>query len=100
MNRLQQKLNSLQQAASKLANETIPFKKVTPEIHAKRWEICQACEHLYKVTNSCRKCGCFMEVKTWMATQRCPIKKWHATDGPLAVAEEKNVENEDNGSTR
>lgn len=96
MSKLQEKIRRLQTAASKLATETIPFQKTTPEVQAKRWEICQSCEFLYRVTNSCRKCGCFMEVKTWMATQRCPIKKWHATAGPLAVKEENLPEKDSN----
>ncbi len=84
MNKLQAKLQDFRKAAEKLAAETIPFEKVTDEVQQERWKICQACEHLYKPTDSCRKCGCFMAVKTWMANQRCPVKKWHAISGPLA----------------
>lgn len=84
MSKLKEKIKSIRQAAEKLANNTIPYEKVSPEIQQERWNICQSCEWLYKPTNSCRQCGCFMAIKTWMATQRCPIKKWHAISGPLA----------------
>ena len=46
------------------------------DIIDRRWAECQGCEHLVKPTNSCRKCGCFMKVKTRVATARCPIGKW------------------------
>ena len=42
----------------------------------KRWSECQGCEHLIKATNQCKKCGCFMKVKTRISTARCPIGKW------------------------
>ena len=42
----------------------------------KRWDECQKCEFLLKPTNNCTKCGCFMKVKTKVATARCPIGKW------------------------
>ena len=41
-----------------------------------RWNECQNCEHLIKSTSSCKKCGCFMKVKTKISTARCPIGKW------------------------
>ena len=46
------------------------------EIIDKRWAECQNCEFLIKPTNSCRECGCFMKIKTRVATARCPIGKW------------------------
>ena len=42
----------------------------------RRWSECQGCEHLIKATNQCKKCGCFMKVKTRISTARCPIGKW------------------------
>ena len=43
----------------------------------KRWNICQACPELTD-TNRCRQCGCFMKVKTHIATSKCPLNppKW------------------------
>ena len=37
---------------------------------------CYDCEHFIKATSQCKKCGCFMKVKTRIATARCPIGKW------------------------
>ena len=42
----------------------------------KRWNECQNCEHLIKATNTCKKCGCFMKIKTRVATASCPVGKW------------------------
>lgn len=50
--------------------------KVSEEIQQRRMDTCNNCEQLYKVSNRCRLCGCFMGVKTWMKTQKCPIDKW------------------------
>ena len=43
----------------------------------KRWSECEKCEFLIKPTNNCSKCGCFMKIKTRVATSSCPIGKWH-----------------------
>ena len=36
----------------------------TLEIAQERLDICQSCEFLFKKTNTCKKCGCFMDAKT------------------------------------
>ena len=46
------------------------------EIAAYRLEICSTCEFFRKRTQTCRKCGCFMKLKTTLANAECPIKKW------------------------
>lgn len=43
----------------------------------RRWEECQKCEYLIKPTNQCKKCKCFMKVKTRVASASCPIGKWN-----------------------
>ena len=45
------------------------------DIIDKRWDICKGCEFLTD-NNKCQKCGCFMKVKTRVATVACPIGKW------------------------
>ena len=80
LNKLQTKISELEQKASEASAKTSDViksftVKCEPDIRAQRWEICQGCEHLTKMQR-CRKCGCFMELKTWMAEQECPIKKW------------------------
>ena len=44
-------------------------------IISKRWDLCTGCEFLTE-KNKCLKCGCFMKVKTRVATASCPIGKW------------------------
>lgn len=43
---------------------------------SERIEICNSCEQLTEKLRRCRKCGCFMDIKTWMAEQECPLGKW------------------------
>jgi hypothetical protein len=67
---------------SKKKNENIPsnsvsiIKIVEAGIHSSRIETCKSCEHLIKITNTCKKCGCFMSLKTKLEDAVCPIGKW------------------------
>lgn len=36
---------------------------------------CNQCEHLSK-HKFCNQCGCFMPIKVWLKTSKCPISKW------------------------
>tara|TARA_E500000331_G_scaffold104549_1_gene101350 strand:+ start:3476 stop:3685 length:210 start_codon:yes stop_codon:yes gene_type:complete len=42
----------------------------------KRMAICNDCSSFIKITNQCKKCGCFMKLKTRMKDAKCPIDKW------------------------
>lgn len=42
----------------------------------KRLAICKACPELIKLTTQCKKCGCFMALKTKLQEAACPIGKW------------------------
>lgn len=48
------------------------------EIAFERYSICQKCPFLEN--SRCKKCGCFMEAKTHIATSECPINKWSKVD--------------------
>lgn len=48
------------------------------EIAFERYSICQTCPFLEN--SRCKKCGCFMEAKTHIATSECPINKWSKVD--------------------
>jgi hypothetical protein len=53
----------------------------TPEEQKRRLEFCRACEHLLKIAGnkfvgSCKKCGCFMDMKVKFASASCPEGKW------------------------
>ena len=41
-----------------------------------RYSICLACPELIKLTRQCKKCGCFMAVKTKLQEAKCPLGKW------------------------
>lgn len=43
---------------------------------SRRFEICSGCPELIKLTAQCKKCGCFMKLKTKIANAECPIGKW------------------------
>jgi hypothetical protein len=47
---------------------------------ARRLRICADCEMFdaagYGGMGKCRECGCNMEIKTVMATEKCPRKLW------------------------
>ena len=37
---------------------------------------CKGCDRLFKPTRTCRECGCFMGLKTWLGNATCPLGKW------------------------
>lgn len=50
--------------------------KVSDELASERYEICQACPRLVKLTKQCKECGCFMNVKVKLKEAVCPLGKW------------------------
>ena len=48
----------------------------TEQLVAYRLEICSSCDFYRKRTNQCKKCGCFMKLKTQLENAKCPIGKW------------------------
>ena len=46
------------------------------EISNSRMNICKSCPELIKLTKQCKKCGCFMAVKTKLTGAECPLGKW------------------------
>ena len=46
------------------------------EISAYRLSICEQCPAFRPLTKTCKKCGCFMKLKTTLAHAKCPIGKW------------------------
>lgn len=49
------------------------------EIREERYKTCLGCERLFKPTRTCKECGCFMSLKTWLKDAECPIGKWGKT---------------------
>lgn len=53
--------------------------RISEKIRDERYAICQSCPHFIEESKRCSECGCFMELKTWIAgdpDNLCPKKKW------------------------
>ena len=73
------KRNAERQAAGHIGPSAIlnpDSEKVSDALAEARFSICEGCEHLLKATNQCKKCGCFMKIKTTLKYAECPINKW------------------------
>lgn len=52
------------------------IEKASDEKTIERFEICSTCPELLKITKQCKKCGCFMALKTKLENATCPMGKW------------------------
>ena len=68
-------------AAAGMVGKTILAQTVSDDIKDARMELCNSCEFLFTPTNQCKKCGCFVKIKTGFAPFKCPIGKW----GPITT---------------
>lgn len=50
--------------------------QVSEDVQKERFNICLSCPELIKLTKQCKKCGCFMALKTKLENASCPIGKW------------------------
>ena len=41
-----------------------------------RLAICNECPFFNKSLNKCKKCGCFMKLKSTLKQASCPVGKW------------------------
>lgn len=53
-----------------------PTKYATQEVASARYEICSQCPEFIELTKQCKKCMCFMILKTKVEHVRCPLDKW------------------------
>jgi hypothetical protein len=51
-------------------------KSISKEEKEKRMKICESCVFFDNSSKRCKKCGCFLLIKTAWRTQTCPIGKW------------------------
>jgi hypothetical protein len=51
-------------------------KHASEEMSVSRMLICEGCPELIKATKQCKKCGCFMALKTKIEAAKCPIGNW------------------------
>jgi hypothetical protein len=50
--------------------------KSSDELIATRLEIFKSCNWFRHSTQQCKKCGCFMKLKTRLVNANCPLGKW------------------------
>lgn len=52
-----------------------------------RLAVCKGCDRLWKPTRTCRECGCFMGLKTWLRKSTCPLDRWPdpSNGGPVPI---------------
>jgi hypothetical protein len=50
--------------------------RVSAELIKERLDICHACPAFRPLTQTCKKCGCFMKMKTQLEKAYCPLGKW------------------------
>lgn len=51
-------------------------KHAEEEVSNSRMDICLQCPELVHISRQCKKCGCFMSVKTQLESAKCPLGKW------------------------
>jgi hypothetical protein len=63
--------------------ETRPWHMLDPNQYSEddnlskeRLEVCNECPELIKTTKQCKKCLCFMDLKTKLTNATCPLGKW------------------------
>ncbi len=52
---------------------------VPNEVYEDRIAICKSCIYYFKLTGTCKDCGCFMKIKARLAPMECSQKKWEKT---------------------
>lgn len=50
--------------------------RVAENVSKARLEVCKSCEFLSQLTQTCKKCGCIMPLKTKLPNAECPVGKW------------------------
>jgi hypothetical protein len=54
----------------------VNINRVSENVSTYRYEICKSCEFITSLSRQCKKCGCFMKIKTLLPDAFCPINKW------------------------
>jgi hypothetical protein len=66
-----------------MSNSVKPWDFLNPETEyvdayesTRRYNICESCDRFFRLTRTCKECGCFMNIKTNLKNATCPIGKW------------------------
>jgi uncharacterized paraquat-inducible protein A len=46
------------------------------QLAGERMKVCQECPQFQRLANQCRRCGCFLDLKTKLLEATCPDGKW------------------------
>jgi hypothetical protein len=46
------------------------------ELIESRLKVCNGCNWFNKRLAKCKKCGCFMKLKSTLKAAKCPLEKW------------------------
>jgi hypothetical protein len=49
---------------------------VSEQTKFERRAICESCPKLIKITRQCSECLCFVDLKTTIKQEKCPLDKW------------------------
>jgi hypothetical protein len=79
------KLPSVIEKATNFTKSVINYvangmENVSNSVKEERMSICRACPFFNQTdpkNPTCNKCGCYLEVKTGWASEKCPEGKWH-----------------------
>lgn len=52
------------------------YKEKSLKLSQERMPICESCLELFEPTKTCKKCGCFVVLKTKIVGEKCPLNKW------------------------
>lgn len=63
------------------------IEKIMGPEQEKRFNICKECPELIQLTSQCKKCGCFMKVKTSLPHSECPLGKW----GQIKISSKEEI---------
>lgn len=75
---LAEKVRNLSNTLGQVAQQARKGEQIIAEkpLWQQRQEICDTCPHFKIPGGICKKCGCFMKVKTKIQTAKCPLDKW------------------------
>ena len=65
-------------------------KQVSADVKKVRISICERCKMFRPATRQCGICRCFIDLKTKLATEQCPVKKWRQFP-PFGIKNPQNV---------
>lgn len=72
-NKIKNGFKSLFNVAKNIVTNTEQI--VTEEVKNERRAICETCPMLLK-TRQCAECLCFIDLKTTLKQEKCPLEKW------------------------